>query len=241
MATIFGQIAVDSDLSGFTIDNTENGTITEGDYYVSSPVGAESLLDVLAAAMTVQASQTVTITCSSTTGIVTISATVAFAISNFELYEVLGFAADSSASATSHVGTKALQYSWRTARYTGECQAPTSRQGAPVGLANQQRTIAGTVRTSRYGLQRDQEIDFRYLSKAETWAAATPTNNSLEELFVDVLSQGRQFLFLPDYPSSEATYWDYVAKLGDRTVFAPQREVSPVDSFWRYRFPVYAV
>lgn len=241
MATIFGQIAIDSSLSGFTIDATEDGTITEGNYYVSSPVGADSLLDVLGTAMSAEAGQTVTVGCSSTTGLVTLSAGVEFAISNFELYEVLGFASDSSASATSHTGTKALQYSWRTARYTGECQAPTSRQGAPVGLAHQQRTIAGTVRTSRYGLQRDQEIDFRYLSKAETWAASTPTNNSLEELFVDVLSQGRQFLFLPDYPSSEDTYWEYVAKLGDRTAFDPQREVSPVDSFWRYRFPVFAV
>lgn len=227
----FGQITLDDDNESIIV-----GAVTldmdKGDYYIYSPVAAESLLDVLCAKISEESTAAVTFSISAS-GILTLSSTSSFSLEfDSTLYLTLGFASAAMSGATSYTATSKLQYCWFPEQLDSGHLAPTSSAGKKYPVVSQQQAADKTVWTTKYGEVVKQELTYRYLSKAKCWTASTAENSSWEEFFSTTYSQGRKFVFIPWWSGDESDYWYYVADLKAEPSPTVIESITGSDSYW---------
>jgi hypothetical protein len=230
MSAFFGEYEITSDNNAITCDSVD-GTLTVGDYYIYSATAAESLLDELTSVLTTCHGATVSYSISAD-GKVTLSAASTFAITVFQIYDVLGFSSPSLSGSNSYTATNALKYCWFPNYDESATLAPTDRQGGKQDLVSQSVAPDGTVYTSQIGDLTIQNLEYKYLSDAKTWNNSSD-NSSLEEFWISTLSIGRKLRFFPDWPTTSPS-WEYYPRLDQITDFAPKRQLPGSDTFWTY-------
>lgn len=228
----FGQITIDADNKSMEVDAVAVN-LTEGDYYIYNPGNsATSLVDHIASVAQTSSGKTVTASVSAT-GILTFTASSSITLEfNTYVYSDLGF--DNAIQVgTSIVAPEPLRYCWFPGRLPSDTLAPTSRAGQIEDIYSQEQAADEVMYSSKWGTSTVQSLTYEFLSKAKVWNASSDYS-SLEEFWGDVLSQGRTFIFYPDWNDSTTTYWVYSADLKATPNFAPKRSNPPVDNWWSY-------
>ena len=237
---MFGQVEINSTNSTISVDGN-SGDITSGSYYLYSPTGSASFLDVFVAAVTALSDTTVTYTISST-GVVTLTGGQAFTLvtTGTGINTWLGLSSSLS-GASSYTGSSQMRYCWFPQLLTGDALSPVAVQGSIVPIFNQARAPSGSVYTSKYGELREQSISLSFITSALTWNASDDYS-SLEEFYQDTLSEGRPFLYLPNWPTA-STAVEYVCNLKTQGAFTKnmKRMIPGTDLYWSYKFDLWGV
>ena len=224
----FGQITIDADNDDITVDSADV-TLTQGDYYMYSPVTAESFLDHLVEVIEDEHGSSVTYSISDD-GILTLSAASSVDIEfGSTLYEDLGFTS-ASQSGTTIIATKKLKYCWFPEMLESESLAPTTSVGKLIPVVSQQQAIDGNAWTTLFGTRTKQELTYEHIEKARAWDVDSD-NGSLEEWLAITYYTGRKMVFLPAYDSDTSVKWYYSAdlSLGEVDVW---RSITGSDSRW---------
>lgn len=223
----FGQITIDSDNNGLTVDSGST-SITTGDYYIYSPTTAESFLDEFVDVLTDEHGSSVTYSISDD-GILTLSTASSIEILfGSTLYEDLGFTS-ALQSGTTITATNSLKYCWFPEMLESDSLAPVSSSGKVVPIATQQQAADSNVWTTLYGTVKRQEITYEHLEKDKVWSAST--NSSLEEWLATTYYMGRKMIFFPSYDTDTSVKWYYCADLNQGDV-EPWRTITGSDLRW---------
>lgn len=223
----FGQITIDDDNDDLTVDSGD-ADLTQDDYYIYSPVAAESFLDHFVDILTDEHGSAVTYSISDD-GILTLSTASSIEIIfGSTLYEDLGFTS-AIQSGTTITATNSLKYCWFPEMLESDSLAPVSSPGKIVPIVAQQQAADGNVWTTLYGTVRRQELTYEHLEKTKAWSEAT--NSSLEEWLATTYYTGRKMIFFPSYDSDTSVMWYYCADLNQGDV-EPWRTITGSDLRW---------
>lgn len=231
MSAFFATLVVNTDNQDLTVDSTPTA-LTSGTYYGWHPTPASSLCDHLAAVITASASSATVTASVSSDGILTLTGTASFEVTNFDAYDMFGFASNSLTGASSYVATSRLQGSWIPGREPSAALAPPSEGYASIDLAAQDESADGTVYTTEFGERRRQALTFPWVSKAKAWR----TTRSGAVDWARLCSDGRAMVYIPEWTGSGSytTYWIYRRDMKAQPEVTPkvQGETAPTDLWW---------
>ncbi len=234
----FGQVTIVAGVNdGFTVGAVA-GTLTAGSYYIYSPTAADSLLDHLCDQLDAYDPARTWSYSISSTGRVTLTASGSSSLNDLEIYEALGMDEDLG-SGTSFAADVYLKYCWFPARDPADSLAPVSRPGRLEAIASQAVAPDGTIYTSKLDELGRQVLTFMYLSKAIAWEG-DGDNSSFEEFWSSTLSEGRQLLFLPSYPTATPAH-EYKPDLSKGLAQDIKRQLVGSDSYWKAAFALIGV
>lgn len=235
MTAFFGQVVINADNYGLTVDATPT-TLDSGSWYTFNDTAIYSLVDHLATVITADASSATVTASVSADGFLTLSGTAAFEVTDFDAADLFGFAGDLT-GASSYVATKRLEASWIPGRLQSDSLSPVSAQGQFRALVAQQQAADATTYTTEIGELISQVLTFEYISKAKAWEGVDSTRNSFETFFATI-RDGRKVLFIPEWEGSSGSYGDqheYVWNLKDNPAPAMTRQpqTKTTDMYWK--------
>lgn len=213
--------------------------ITTGSYFMWSKTASQSLVSVVASCMSTSLSATVTASVSSA-GVLTLSCATPFAIdwgSETDIRDMLGYTGNLT-SATSHVATNQLSYTWiPSLQCDGSgTRAPYSSLGIPVSMAAQVIGADGTVWTQRIGTRTVQEVQYQFITYANTWSTY-----GFKDLWDNILSDGTPVIWNPLWPTTTTIEWEYVHKLEDNRSADISRQIAGADTRWKIKLELLGV
>jgi hypothetical protein len=234
----FGRVDIKSGHNdGFTVGGVA-GTIPAGAYYMYSPTAAESLLDTLIDALDDYDPGTTWDWAITSDGLLTLTPGSSSSLNGLEIYADLGYASADLGTDTTFEAPKFLKWCWFPGQGPADSLAPTSNAGRLRAFAIQAIGCDQDVYTTKIGQIAEQQLTFKYLSKAKTWDENSD-NRSYEEFWHYVVSSGCPMLFMPEYPTATPRHVYKAALGGGAGKMMVRRQTPGSDTYWEVTVPLF--